>query len=212
MFIILRASVLFTLLSIFLVLWFSLVFAPWVAFASGQPEKSLPIFVDDRIDSNIPSKTIISFDDQSILAISEDTIISIKNQVLNQDMSILTMNDNTVIDVNEIFHKPNQNLKEKVITVSSGWARFKGTKEVNSESSFKMVTPSASAVAKATEFLTIVDPQGKTTFLVLEGQITAFAILSEGEKGKLSLISAGEAQDFFLDGSQSKVRRLLKNF
>jgi len=75
-----------------------------------------------------------------------------------------------------------------------------------------VVTPSASAGAKGTEFLAIVDLQGNTTFLVLEGQITAFAILPEGNKGKLSLISAGEAQDFFPDGSQSTVRRLLKNF
>jgi len=212
MFIILRASILFTLLLMLLMPLLSLFFAPWVAFASEQPKNSLPIFVDDRVNSNIPLKTIFTFEDQSVLTISEDTIISINNQVLNQDKSILAMNDDTVIDVIEIIHNPNQNLKEKIITVSSGWARFKGSKEVNSEFSLTMVTPSASADVKAAEFLTIVDPQGKTTFLVQEGQITAFAILSGGNQGKLSLISAGEAQDFFPDGSQSTVRRLLKNF
>jgi len=78
-----------------------------------------------------------------------------------------------------------------------------------------VVTPSALAGAKGTEFLTIVDRQGKTTFLVVDGQITALAILTEGKKGhigKPSLISTGESQDFFPDGSQSTIRRLLKNF
>jgi len=259
MLLILRVSTLITVLSIFMVPFLSLVFAPGVVFSSDQPENSIspsnhlqlskkatfissnniglspaingivnpihkgqpernlpelaaPISVDEEFDTNIPSKTLFTFDDQSTLTISEDTIISINNRVVNQDMSILAMNDDIVIGGNDLIHNPDQNLKVKVITISYGWARFRGTKEVNNESTFKVITPSAFAEAKGTEFLTIVDRQGKTTFLVVDGHITAFAILTEGNKGKLSLISTGESQDFFPDGSQSTVRRLLKNF
>ena len=104
------------------------------------------------------------------------------------------------------------NPDETVVTVSSGWARFKGTKEVKKNASFKVITPSATAGAKGTEFLTIVHPRGKTTFVVLEGQIAAVSNKSQDGDEKLSLISEGEAQDFYPDGTYSTVRRLLKSF
>ena len=180
-------------------------------------EVSTPLSLEDTTDSNVPAKATFSFDGENTLTISEDTKININHHVHNsgkgikeakKNMKLLTMNDDPTTDISTDFQKP----LDTVINVSSGWARFKGAKEEGTGSSFKVVTPSATAGAKETEFLAIVDPQGKTTFLVLEGQIAAFANQSGRDKGKLSLISEGEAQDFFPDGSQSQVRQLLKDF
>ncbi|MCH7623030.1 MAG: FecR domain-containing protein [Nitrospinae bacterium] len=151
--------------------------------AKKQIELAAPIFMDDQFETDFSSKALFTFDDESTLTMSEDTIININTHVYN----------------------PDKNLRETLIKASIGWIRFKVTKDMTNGSSFKVVTPTATAGVRGTEFAVIVNPQGKTTFVVLEGKIETFSNLTNG-KGKTFFISAGEVQDFSPDGFPSPVR------
>ena len=160
----------------------SLLLAPWAAFATGQKDNPSK----PRTSSNV----LFTFPDQSTLTMSEDTIFNINNQSYNPDTEV----------------------REIIITVSQGWVHFKATKEKNNEYTYKIVTPSATAGVHGKEFQAIVDAKEKTTFRALEGQVETFSNLSKGNKEKPFVVSAGEVQNFFPDGSHSPVRRLLRNF
>ncbi len=148
-----------------------------------QTELASPIFMDDQFETDFSSKALFTFDDSSTLTMSEDTVININTHVFN----------------------PDKNLRETLIKASLGWVRFKVTKDMTNGSSFKVVTPTATAGVRGTEFAVITHPNGKTTFVVLEGKIETFSNSTNG-KGKTFFISAGEVQDFSPDGSPSAVR------
>jgi len=148
-----------------------------------QTELGSPIFMDDRFETDFSSKALFTFDDESTLTMSEDTVININTHVYN----------------------PDKNLRETIIKASLGWVRFKVTKDMTNGSSFKVVTPTATAGVRGTEFAVITNRQGKTTFVVLEGKIETFSNKTNG-KGTTFFISAGEVQDFSPDGSPSPVR------
>ena len=168
---------------VFIVTFFlSLLLAPWAAFATEQEDSPSK----PRTSSNI----LFTFPDQSTLTMSEDTIFNINNQAYN----------------------PKTKVRETIITVSQGWVHFKATKGKNNEYTYKFVTPSATAGVHGKEFETIVDARGNTTFRALEGQIETFSNLSKGNKEKSFVVSAGEVQSFFPDGTHSPVRPLLRNF
>jgi len=154
----------------------------------GQSEKektelASPIFMDDQFETDFSSKALFTFDDESTLTMSEDTVININTHVYN----------------------PDKNLRETLIKASLGWVRFKVTKDMTNGSSFKVITPTATAGVRGTEFAVITNAQGKTTFVVLEGKIETFANKTNG-KGKTFFISAGEVQDFSPNGTPSAVR------
>ena len=160
----------------------------------GQSEKkktelASPIFMDDQFETDFSSKALFTFDDESTLTMSEDTVININTHVFN----------------------PDKNLRETLIKASLGWVRFKVTKDMTNGSSFKVVTPTATAGVRGTEFAVITNRQGKTTFVVLEGKIETFANKTNG-KGTTFFISAGEIQDFSPDGSPSAVRMASADF
>ncbi len=154
-----------------------------------QTELASPIFMDDKFETDYSSKALFTFDDESTLTMSEDTVININTHVFN----------------------PDKNLRETLIKASLGWVRFKVTKDMTNGSSFKVVTPTATAGVRGTEFAVFTNPQGKTTFVVLEGKIETFSNKTNG-KGKTFFISAGEVQDFSPDGSQSAVRKASPQF
>jgi FecR protein len=133
-----------------------------------QAELAGPIFMDDQFETEYTSKALFTFDDQSTLTMSEDTVININKHIFN----------------------PDKNIRETIINASLGWVRFKVTKKLANGSSFKVVTPTAIAGVRGTEFVVKVEPGGKTTFLVLEGQIETRPILPNGKEGKVAFISA----------------------
>lgn len=150
-----------------------------------QAELAGSIFMDDKFETNDSSKALFTFDDRSTLTMSEDTVININKHVFN----------------------PDKNVRETLINASLGWVRFKVTKKLANGSSFKVVTPTATAGVRGTEFVVKVEPGGKTTFLVLEGQIETRPTLPNGKEGKVAFISAGESQDFFANGNASAVKK-----
>ena len=154
-----------------------------------QTELAAPIFMEDKFETDDSSKALFTFDDESTLTMSEDSVININNHVYN----------------------PDKNLRETLIQASLGWVRFKVTKDMTNGSSFKVVTPTATAGVRGTEFAVITNPQGKTTFVVLEGKIETFANKTQG-KGKTFFISAGEMQDFSANGTPSMVKRAPAKF
>lgn len=162
--------------------YFSLLLAPGAVFATEHK--------DNKSEPKPSSNVLFTFQDQSILTMSEDTVFSINNHVYN----------------------PEKNIRETIITVSKGWAHFKATKGKNNEYTYKFVTPSATAGLEGKEFETIVDARGATTFRALKGKIETFSNLSKSDKEKSFRISEGEVQNFFPDGTHSPVRPLLKNF
>jgi hypothetical protein len=148
-----------------------------------KTELASPIFMDDQFETDFSSKALFTFNDESTLTMSEDTVININTHVFN----------------------PDKNLRETLIKASLGWVRFKVTKDMTNGSSFKVVTPTATAGVRGTEFAVITNRQGKTTFVVLEGKIETFSNKTNG-KGTTFFISAGEMQDFSPKGTPSAVR------
>ena len=144
-----------------------------------------PVFMDDQFETNETSKALFTFDDRSTLTMSEDTVININKHVYN----------------------PDKDVRETLINASMGWVRFKVTKKLKNGSTFKVVTPTATAGVRGTEFVVKVDPGGKTKFLVLEGQIETRPTLPNGRPGRVSFISAGETQDFLKGGVTSAVKK-----
>jgi FecR-like protein len=143
-----------------------------------QAELAGSIFMDDQFETNDTSKALFTFDDRSTLTMSEDTVININKHVYN----------------------PDKDVRETLINASLGWVRFKVTKKLKNGSTFKVVTPTATAGVRGTEFVVKVDPGGRTTFLVLEGQIETRPTLPNGKTGRVSFISAGESQGFLANG------------
>lgn len=160
----------------------SLLLAPGTAFGGERK--------DIKSEPKPSSNVLFTFQDQSTLTMSEDTVFSINNHVYN----------------------PEKNIRETIITVSKGWAHFKATKGKNNEYTYKFVTPSATAGLEGKEFETIVDAKGVTTFRALEGKVETFSNLSTGDKEKSYRISEGEVQNFFPDGTHSPVRPIFKSF
>ncbi|GJL77951.1 MAG: hypothetical protein NPINA01_09400 [Nitrospinaceae bacterium] len=154
-----------------------------------QIELAGPVFMDDQFETDYSSKALFTFDDASTLTMSEDTVININKHVYN----------------------PDKNLRETLIKASIGWVRFKVTKDMTNGSSFKVVTPTATAGVRGTEFAVITNREGKSTFVVLEGKIETFSNKTNG-KGSTFFISAGEMQDFFPDGSSSPVKNAPARF
>ncbi|GJL77952.1 MAG: hypothetical protein NPINA01_09410 [Nitrospinaceae bacterium] len=150
-----------------------------------QTELAAPIFMEDKFETDDTSKALFTFDDQSTLTMSEDTVININKHIYN----------------------PDQDIRETLVKASLGWVRFKVTKKLKNGSFFKVVTPTAIAGVRGTEFAVFVNPKGKTTFVVLEGQIETWPILPNGEKGKAAFISAGEFQDISQNGAVTAVAK-----
>ncbi|GJL80143.1 MAG: hypothetical protein NPINA01_31320 [Nitrospinaceae bacterium] len=176
---------------IFIIL-LSLALIPGLAFASEQSDRlpDLPnmIVEDDALETDNSPEPLYIFEDQSTLTMSEDTVITIDTRI----------------------YPSGKNSPETIITVLYGWVRLKGAKGMDNEGLFKIVTPSATAGGRETDFSAVVDSKGKTTFMVTEGQISTHPKLSKANNSQPFQVSSGEAQDFYPDGSHSTVRKLIR--
>ena len=128
-----------------------------------------PVYMDDNIKTELLAKATFTFDDKSTLTLAEGSTINITKHIYN----------------------PEKDLRQTIVHLSQGTVRFVVTKGKARGSMFKVITPTAIAGVRGTEFVVTVEPNGKTTFLVLEGQIETKAIVANG-KALTFLVSAGE--------------------
>ena len=142
-----------------------------------------PVFLKDKIDTKANSRVSFSFDDASTISIGENAEVKITKHIFD----------------------PNKNLRQTVVEVSLGAVRFVVTKEKNKNSTFKVITPAGIAGVRGTEFVVIVEPDGKTTFVGLEGSIETIPFTPEGQPGKAQIISGNQSQEISKSGQASPV-------
>jgi len=142
-----------------------------------------PVFLKDKIDTKANSKVSFAFDDASSISIGENAEVKITKHIFD----------------------PNKNLRQTVVEVSLGAVRFAVTKEKNKNSTFKVITPAGIAGVRGTEFVVIVEPDGKTTFVGLEGSIETIPFTPEGQPGKAQIISGNQSQEISKSGQASPV-------
>ena len=128
--------------------------------------------MNDRIKTDLLSKATFTFDDKSTMTVAEDSVVNITKHI----------------------YDPEKDLRQTIVHLSRGTVRFVVTKGKARGSMFKVITPTAIAGVRGTEFVVDVAPDGKTNFLVLEGQIETKAMLPGKERIKPFLISAGQSQ------------------
>jgi len=148
-----------------------------------QTHLASPVFLMDKIDTKANSKVSFSFDDASTISIGENAEVKITKHIFD----------------------PNKNLRQTVVEVSLGAVRFAVTKEKNKDSTFKVITPAGIAGVRGTEFVIIVEPDGKTTFVGLEGSIETIPFTPEGQPGKAQIISQEQSQEISKSGQASQV-------
>jgi len=144
-----------------------------------------PVFLKDKIDTLANSRVSFSFDDASSISIGENAKVKITKHIFD----------------------PNKNLRQTVVEVSLGAVRFVVTKEKNKDSTFKVITPAGIAGVRGTEFVVIVEPDGKTTFVGLEGAIETIPFTPEGQPGKAQIISRDQSQEISKNGQASAVTK-----
>jgi hypothetical protein len=152
----------------------------------GKPVKlATPVYMHDRIKTELLAKATFTFDDKSTLTMAEDSVVNITKHI----------------------YDPEKDLRQTIVHLSRGSVRFVVTKGKARGSMFKVITPTAIAGVRGTEFVVSVDPDGKTTFLVLEGQIETKPLVPGVSETKISLISAGESQDVSKNGIAAEVKQ-----
>lgn len=144
-----------------------------------------PVFLKDKIDTGASSKVSFAFDDASSISIGENAQVKITKHIFD----------------------PNKNMRQTVVEVSLGAVRFAVTKEKNKDSTFKVITPAGIAGVRGTEFVVIVEPDGKTTFVGLEGSIETIPFTPEGQPGKAQVISQEQSQEISNSGQASQVTK-----
>lgn len=144
-----------------------------------------PIYMHDRIKTELLAKATFTFDDKSTLTLAEDSTVNITKHI----------------------YDPEKDLRQTIVHLSRGTVRFVVTKGKARGSMFKVVTPTAIAGVRGTEFVVSVDENGKTTFLVLEGQIETKPFIPSGGQGKTFLVSAGESHSVSKNGKATRVMK-----
>ena len=148
-----------------------------------------PIFTQDRINTGSKAKSSFTFDDGSILTLSENSIVHISKHI----------------------YDPDKGFRETIVNVSVGVAKFVVTKTLGKGSSFKVVTPVVTTSVRGTEFVVIVDPTGKTQVITLDGSVQTIPRGPDGEEGKPSNVSKGESQSISAKGEPGAVEPVNPN-
>ncbi|KMP11450.1 hypothetical protein UR09_03335 [Candidatus Nitromaritima sp. SCGC AAA799-A02] len=125
-----------------------------------------------------------------------------------EDKSSLTVSSNSIIKVTKSIYDPQKRLRQTVIHLSKGMARFAVTKIRGEGSSFTVVTPRGIAGVRGTEFVAMVDSKGAVRFVVIEGKIETAPTLPNGSIGKGTMVGAGQMIDIFKKGKVSRVKRV----
>ncbi|MFQ5450959.1 MAG: FecR domain-containing protein [Nitrospinaceae bacterium] len=144
-----------------------------------------PLFMYDRVNTGINSKASFTFDDGSKITLGEDAVVKISKHIYN----------------------PDKNFRQTVIKVLVGSVRFVVTKAHGKGSLFKVVTPVVTAGVRGTEFVAMVEPSRKTTFVGLEGSFETAARLPSGERGRTAIVGRGQAQEISSRGIASEVKK-----
>ncbi len=142
-----------------------------------------PVFMNDRVETDLGSMVTFTFDDGSTLSLGEDA----------------------VVNITEHIYDPDRDFRKTIVNVAMGAVRFKVTKGKAEGSMFQVQTPIATAGVRGTEFVAMVTPDGKTRFVGLEGKIETFARLPNGEEGKHEFVVAGTQNEIAADGVSSGV-------
>jgi len=154
--------------------------------ASSHVKLASPIFMNDRIKTNKDSKATFTFDDKSSLTIGESASISIKKHI----------------------YDPDKDLRQTIVHIALGTVRFVVTKGKAKGSSFKVVTPTATAGVRGTEFVVTVAPNGRTSFFGIEGEIETAPLLPNRKEGKGTLVAKGQTQEVLKNGNATKVKKI----
>jgi len=93
-----------------------------------------------------------------------------------------------------------------VVNVALGTVRFVVTKGKAKGSSFKVVTPTAVAGVRGTEFIVTVGKNGETSFIGISGSIETAPLLANGKLGTKSIVAKGQVQDISKNALASKVK------
>lgn len=144
-----------------------------------------PLFQFDQIQTERKSRAAFTFDDKSRMILSGSTNLSIDKNI----------------------YDPNDRFRQMLFRVSKGSAHFVVSKAMKKGSTFTVITPNGVAGVRGTEFITVVEPDGETRFVVLEGEIETAPRLSGGKWGKRAFIRTGEMQTLYKNGQASRVKK-----
>lgn len=147
-------------------------------------ELASPVFMNDKIKTKKNAEASFTFDDKSSLTIAENSNVRIKKHI----------------------YDPEKDLRQTVVNVTEGAVRFVVTKGKAKGSSFKVVTPTAVAGVRGTEFVVAVDEAGNTSFIGIEGSIETAPILANGQLGEKSIVAKGQVQEIAKGAIASAVK------
>ncbi len=147
--------------------------------AYNQSEMAAPVFMQDRVETDLNSMITFTFDDGSTMSLGEDAVVNITEHV----------------------YDPERDFRKTIVNVALGAVRFKVTKGKAEGSMFQVITPVATAGVRGTEFVTIVEPGGKTKIVGLEGKVETFPRFPNGKEGKHEFVVAGTMHEISKDGS-----------
>lgn len=155
----------------------------------GKPVSlASPLFQFDQIKTMRKSRVAFTLDDKSRVILSGASNISIDKNIYN----------------------PEDRFRKMLFLVTKGMAHFVVSKAMKKGSTFAVITPNGIAGVRGTEFVTIVEPNGKTRFVVLEGKIETAPRMLDGRLGKRMFIGAGEMQTLYENGRSSQVQKAPK--
>ncbi len=162
---------------------------------SKNTELATPVYMHDRIKTEKDSSAAFTFDDESQLVLGEEANIRVSKHI----------------------YDPDKDFRQTIVKLALGTVRFKVTKGKSAGSEFKVVTPTAIAGVRGTEFVVTVAEDGTTSFTVLEGEIEtapftpesplesdASFLSSDGQRVS-SFIGAGKTQNIGIGGITSPV-------
>jgi len=145
-----------------------------------------PIYMHDHLETDLAAKATFTFDDRSTLTLAEGSTVNITKHIYN----------------------PDTDLRQTIIHLSKGTVRFVVTKGKARGSMFKVITPTATAGVRGTEFIVNVAPDGETTFLVVEGEIETSILLPLGKEGAMRLVAAGESRSISKSNTATEVKKI----
>ena len=153
---------------------------------SNDVKLASPVFMNDHIKTKPESKATFTFDDKSSLTLGENASVNIKKHI----------------------YDPEKDLRKTVVNVALGTVRFVVTKGKAKGSAFEVVTPTAVAGVRGTEFVVTVHPNGKTSFINIEGSIDTAPLLPNGKRGPQKILTKGKMLGITKNGVVSDIQTL----
>ena len=153
---------------------------------SSDVKLAAPVFMNDHIKTKEESKATFTFDDKSSLTLGENASINIKKHI----------------------YDPEKDLRKTMVKVALGTVRFVVTKGKAKGSAFEVLTPTAVAGVRGTEFVVSVSPSGNTSFINIEGSIDTAPLLPNGNRGPQKILTKGKMLGVQKNGVVSDIQNL----